>query len=171
MMTERALEADALRAKVEELTLTTVRLKEAQRQLVRSEQMASVGRLSAGLAHEIGNPLAAILGMEDLLLEGGMSAEEQRDFLARMKKETERISGVIRDLLDFARPEGGAADLDERPRAPADVWSVVETFRARANRRSRSRPCVSCSTAAARARARQVALSAQRLTQVLLNVS
>ena len=70
-MTERRLrEEDALRAKVEELTVTTARLTEAQRQLVRSEHMASVGRLSAGLAHEIGNPLAAILGMEDLLLDG-----------------------------------------------------------------------------------------------------
>ena len=73
--------------------------------------MASVGRLSAGLAHEIGNPLAAILGMEDLLLEGGISPEEQRDFLVRMKRETERINGVIRDLLDFARPEEGEPAL------------------------------------------------------------
>src|SRR5438128_1393117 len=76
----------------------------AQRRLVRSERLASVGRLSAGLAHEIGNPIAAILGFQELLLEGGLEEAERRDFLERMKRETERIHRVVRDLLDFARP-------------------------------------------------------------------
>ncbi len=168
-MTERRLrEEDALRAKVEELTLTTARLTEAQRQLVRSEQMASVGRLSAGLAHEIGNPLAAILGMEDLLLEGGMSAEEQRDFLVRMKRETERISGVIRDLLDFARPEGGPPSL-QMPVQPTDVASAVEDVFALVRPQKPFKAGVRLALDADSAPVR-VALSAQRLTQVLLNV-
>jgi two-component system, NtrC family, sensor kinase len=167
-MTERRVhEEDALRAKVEELTLTTARLTEAQRQLVRSEQMASVGRLSAGLAHEIGNPLAAILGMEDLLLEGGMSAEEQRDFLARMKRETERISGVLRDLLDFARPEGGATSVHV-PALPADVASVVRDVFALV-RPQKPFKTVRLALEEEEAPVR-VLLSPQRLTQVLLNV-
>jgi signal transduction histidine kinase len=168
MTDRRVLEADVLRAKVEELILTTSRLQEAQRQLVRSEQMASVGRLSAGLAHEIGNPLAALLGMEDLLLEGGISPEEQRDFLVRMKKETERINGVIRDLLDFARPEGGGATSIRVQAAPTDVASVVHDVFSLVKMQ---KPFKTVRLVVADgSEPANVALSAQRLTQVLLNV-
>lgn len=167
-MTERRLrEEDALRAKVQELTLTTARLTEAQRQLVRSEQMASVGRLSAGLAHEIGNPLAALLGMEDILIDGGLSPEEQRDFLVRMKRETERINGVIHDLLDFARPEGGATSL-RVPAQPADVAGVADDVFALV-RTQKPFKTVRIVLDAGDSPV-HVALSAQRLTQVFLNV-
>ncbi len=80
--------------------------------------MASVGRLAAGLAHEIGNPIAALMGMEDLLLEGGLDPEAQRDFLQRMRRETDRIHVVVRDLLDFARPRGGDPGDGEMAVAP-----------------------------------------------------
>jgi signal transduction histidine kinase len=102
-MTEHLIrEEEALRAKVDEVERATVSLKEAQHRLVRSERLASVGRLAAGLAHEVGNPIAALIGLEDLLLEGGLDPSEQRDFLQRMRKETERISRILRDLLQFA---------------------------------------------------------------------
>jgi len=171
-MTERLVhEEDAMRAKVVELTKTTARLGEARRQLVRSEQLASVGRLSAGLAHEIGNPIAAILGMEDLLLEGGLSPEEQRDFLVRMKSETERISGVLHDLLDFARPEGGAHSA-QMPAAPADVASVAEDVFALVKPQKPFKTVRLALDAEIDANdgPTSVALSAPRLTQVLLNV-
>ncbi len=109
-MAERLMAEEAtLQLKVEELTETARRLTEAQEQLVRSERLASVGRLAAGLAHEIGNPLTALMGMQDLLLDGDPPPETQRDFLRRMRSETERIHGVLRDLLDFARPEHGGS--------------------------------------------------------------
>jgi two-component system, NtrC family, sensor kinase len=110
-MTERLIsEEEALKKKVAEVERATARLTEAQERLVRSERLASVGRLAAGLAHEIGNPIAALIGMEDLLLAGGLSAEESQDFLQRMRKETERVNNILRDLLQFARPtKGGVA--------------------------------------------------------------
>jgi signal transduction histidine kinase len=109
-MTERLIrEEDALRAKIDEVERATVRLKEAQERLIRSERLASVGRLAAGLAHEVGNPIAALLGLEELLLAGGLEASEERDFLLRMRKETERIHSILRDLLQFARPSGNPA--------------------------------------------------------------
>lgn len=106
LMTER-LRADeeALRGKIAEIERATAELKSAQERLVRSERLASVGRLAAGLAHEIGNPIAAILGFQELLLEGGLDPREERDFLERMKRETERVHHVLRDMLDFARPQ------------------------------------------------------------------
>jgi signal transduction histidine kinase len=104
-MTETLIrEEEALRAKIDEVERATVSLKEAQNRLIRSERLASVGRLAAGLAHEVGNPIAALLGLEDLLLEGGLDAAESHDFLQRMRKETERINRILRDLLQFARP-------------------------------------------------------------------
>ncbi|HEX6277043.1 MAG TPA: ATP-binding protein [Polyangiaceae bacterium] len=104
-MTERLLEEEEkLRHKIDEVERATASLRAAQDHLVRSERLASVGRLAAGLAHEIGNPIAAVMGLEDLLLEGGLSEAEQRDFLQRMKRETERIHRILKDLLAFAHP-------------------------------------------------------------------
>jgi signal transduction histidine kinase len=117
-------EEEKLRRKIDELQSATEELKSAQSTLVRSERLASVGRLAAGLAHEIGNPISAILGFEDLLLSGGLEPEEQRDFLERMKKETERIHRVLRQLLDFARP--AAPVRAEQPEAPGSVPDAVE---------------------------------------------
>jgi two-component system NtrC family sensor kinase len=122
-MTEHLIrEEEKLRAKVDEVQRATVSLKEAQDRLIRSERLASVGRLAAGLAHEVGNPIAALLGLEDLLLEGGLDAAEQQDFLQRMRKETERINRILRDLLQFARP-GEAHELASA--AQGDVAEAV----------------------------------------------
>ena len=82
----------------------------AQReQLIRSEKLASVGQLAAGVAHEIGNPLAAILGYVDILRAdaagtGALPDAERRDALDRVKAETQRINRIIRDLLEYSRP-------------------------------------------------------------------
>jgi signal transduction histidine kinase len=121
-MTERLIaEEDKLRKKVDEVEHATLRLKETQQQLVRSERLASVGRLAAGLAHEIGNPIAALMGLEDLLLAGGLEPEEQKDFLQRMRRETERVHRILRDLLAFARP----SREDQDSRHPGDVEAAV----------------------------------------------
>jgi two-component system NtrC family sensor kinase len=168
-MTARLIADEAtLKNKVAELTQTTERLIETQAQLVRSERLASVGRLSAGIAHEIGNPIAAILGMEDLLLDGDLPPETARDFVVRMKRETERIHGVVRDLLDFARPEkveptsGGAAP------EPCHVSEVVEDAIALV------RPQRNFKAIAVETELEEgflcVGLSRARLTQVLLNL-
>lgn len=125
-MTERLrVEEEQLRAKVAEVQRYADDLTRAQERLVRSERLASVGRLAAGLSHEIGNPISAILGFQDLLRMGGLSPEEERDFLERMKKETERIHKVLRDLLDFARPAGKPREQveEERPSSVADAVS------------------------------------------------
>lgn len=159
-------EEAALLLKIDELTETTTRLTQARAQLVRSERMASVGRLGAGLAHEIGNPLAAIMGMHDLLLDGDLPADVQRDFLRRMRGETERIQSVVRDLLDFARPEGaplGDNDADavtDVELVARDVVSLLEPQRPfRAVRIERHLTGAGC-----------VAFAGSRLTQVLLNM-
>ena len=157
-------EEAALILKVEELTQTTTRLTETQAQLVRSERMASVGRLAAGVAHEIGNPISALMGMQDLLLEGQLPPDTQNDFLQRMRRETERIHAVVRDLLDFARPE--ASDSTEAM-GVADVGAVVDDVVALVRPQKSFQDVRVESDVDPSLRARIVAA---RLTQVLLNI-
>jgi len=97
-------EEEQLRQQVLALEHANRRLQAAQQQVVRSAQLASVGRLAAGLAHEVGNPLAALVGLQDLVLTAELAPEEQKDFLVRMRQETERIHRIVQNLLDFSRP-------------------------------------------------------------------
>src|SRR5690606_8077768 len=115
-------EEEALRHQIEEVQRATDQLRSAQDTVVRSERLASVGRLAAGLAHEIGNPISALLGLQDLLLEGELTPEEQRDFVQRMKRETSRVHNILRDLLQFARPGVERPELS----APGDVGAAVD---------------------------------------------
>ena len=90
-------------ARVQQLEQTTHDLTAAQNQVVRSERLATVGRLSAGIAHEVGNPLAAIVGLTDVLQTGGLSEAEVKDFASRIGREAQRIHRTVRELLDYAR--------------------------------------------------------------------
>lgn len=79
-------------------------LKQAQEELLRTEKLASIGRFAAGVAHEVGNPLGAILGYTSILQRGGIERQEEKDYLNRIEKEIERINRIVRELLDFSRP-------------------------------------------------------------------
>lgn len=77
---------------------------EIEEQLRRNDRLVAVGQLSAGLAHEIRNPLASISGSVQLLLEGGsMSAHDQR-LLEIVLREVGRLNLLLSDFLRFARP-------------------------------------------------------------------
>ena len=110
----------ALQDRLEDLQRTTAELTTAQEQLVRSARLAAVGRLSAGVAHEIGNPLAGIRGLLDLMQTGDLDPEEEKEFIGRIQGEAERIHHTIRDLLDFSRnePEPSWAGREPRPILP-----------------------------------------------------
>lgn len=85
-------------------------LENTRDELVRSERMASVGHLAAGVAHEIGNPLGAVIGYLELLkrdVPGGMP----RDLVDRTANEAGRIDRLVRELLDFAAPAGGNSEI------------------------------------------------------------
>ena len=85
----------------ERLNHMTERLLDMQGQLVRAEKMASIGHLSAGIAHEVGNPLSAIGTYLDVL----QRRESDRDVLAALRREVDRIDGIVRGLIAYARPQ------------------------------------------------------------------
>jgi two-component system NtrC family sensor kinase len=74
-----------------------------QAKLAHSEKMATIGRLVSGVAHEVNNPLAAILGFTDLLLENPAVPEAAREDLQIILHETQRTKDIVQDLLSFAR--------------------------------------------------------------------
>jgi PAS domain S-box-containing protein len=74
-----------------------------QAKLAHSEKMATIGRLVSGVAHEVNNPLAAILGFTDLLLENPEVPPSAREDLQIILQETQRTRVIVQDLLSFAR--------------------------------------------------------------------
>jgi two-component system sensor histidine kinase PilS (NtrC family) len=89
--------------------LTELRRLEAQSR--RSERLAMVGQLAAGIAHEIRNPLASISGSIELLRQGPSASDDDRTLMAIVHREVQRLNVLIGDLLDYANP---------RPRQPVD---------------------------------------------------
>ncbi|MEO7730636.1 MAG: histidine kinase dimerization/phospho-acceptor domain-containing protein, partial [Kofleriaceae bacterium] len=82
--------------------LTELRRLEVQSR--RSERLATVGQLAAGVAHEIRNPLASISGSIELLRQGPVASEDDRMLMAIVHREIQRLNELIGDLLDYANP-------------------------------------------------------------------
>jgi len=94
----------------------TRRLSEAQRQLYQSDKLASVGRLAAGVAHEINNPLTGVLTYSSYLLKRTVDRPELKEDLEVIVRETKRCREIVKGLLDFARqssPEKRPRDVNE----------------------------------------------------------
>jgi len=85
-------------------------LEAAQEALIRSERLAGVGRMAAGVAHEVGNPLSAVLGYVDLMTQEDLAPEVHVDILERTRTELERIDRTIQSLLGYARQGTGACE-------------------------------------------------------------
>ena len=86
---------------VRSLDETNRELIEARSELIDAEKMAGVGRLAAGIAHEIGNPLGAIIGYVDVAeMRGG-----EGEWIEGVRRESKRIDRIVRGLLDYARPK------------------------------------------------------------------
>ena len=77
-------------------------LRKTQEQLLQSEKMSAVGQLIAGVAHELNNPLTAILGYAQLLETEGLNSRAQ-DFVSKLFKQAQRTHRVVQNLLSFAR--------------------------------------------------------------------
>jgi two-component system, NtrC family, sensor histidine kinase HydH len=104
----------------ENLAETNRRLEEAQAEARRSERLAALGQLSAGLAHEIRNPLGVIKGSAEMLTQKLAKADPLATELAGyISTETNRLSSLVTRFLDFARPLH--ADL-----VPGEIGAVLD---------------------------------------------
>ena len=95
------------------------RLEKAQRKLIAAERLASIGQLSAGVAHEINNPLGTVLLYAHLLLKQLRADDPRRSDLEMIVSEATRCRNIVRGLLDFARQSRVS-------RAPTDLAPLIE---------------------------------------------
>ncbi len=104
----------------ERLAETNRRLEQAQAEARRSERLAALGQLSAGLAHEIRNPLGVIKGSAEMLTQKLQASDElARELAGYISTEVNRLSALVTEFLDFARP------LHAQPH-PADLTALLD---------------------------------------------
>ena len=96
-----------------------------QERTLRTEKMASLGRLAAGVAHEVGNPLGAINGYVHLLSRRA-SDSESLGMLRDLGREAARVDRIMRGMLDYARPRRSAASLVMLPGSVSRVTSFLK---------------------------------------------
>ena len=112
-------------ATIASLHAANLELRKTQEALVRSEKLATVGHLAAGMAHELGNPLAAVLGYLELL-QSDLPAGSQRDLAGYALKEIGRIDGLVRELLDYAAPSRGLAERFDPSAVLREALSLLQ---------------------------------------------
>lgn len=157
-----AAERARLAEKVRDLERANAELVRARESLFRAEQLATLGRLASGVAHEVGNPLGAITGYVELARARLRTAPNPpvEDLVARVGAEAQRIDAIVRELLDFARPAPLAL-------APVDVARAVDAAVRLAQVQARFKDV---EVEIAPAPPLRVRADERRLAQVLLNL-
>ncbi len=132
---ELVLERDRLLREIESWNRTlemrvqekTLELKKIQAEIVQTEKMSTLGYISAGMAHEIRNPLNSI-GLYVQLLKGGLDDPERVDFLEKIETEVRRIDGILRKLMDAVkRPRYHLQQVS----IPRIIDSLIDLFQPR----------------------------------------
>ncbi len=118
---------ELLAENVRSLERTNRDLVEASNQLVRSARLASVGTLASGIAHEVGNPLSAIIGFVDLAKHRLARGEQDPELLEAVMEEAHRIDRIVRSLLNYARPRDEVARPFDATVVLARVRDLLET--------------------------------------------
>ena len=154
---------DRVEARTSELKTTNKRLEDMTRQLVMSEKLAAIGEITAGVAHEINNPIAVIQGnLEVLKAIIGDKAKDAETELRLIDEQTDRVSQIVTRLLQFARPDeySGAEASSSPGEAVASCLPLIKHLL------KKNEIVFSCDDKATLA----VAMSRTELQQVLVNL-
>lgn len=131
-------------AGVIELIQDITPLKEMEKRLRRSLAAARVGAVAAGVAHQIGNPLATVsAAIERLYSLGAAKQETYARYLRQIETESDRAVKIIRSLIDLARRVGGTPERADETDSPSDIrgW-IMEAADAVAESRGAPRDCI-----------------------------
>lgn len=128
MMMTMAENRAALESQLTALEQANTQLQQTQDSLIRAEKLASVGALAAGVAHEIGNPLAVISGYTEVLMDEANDAlsgepldpQMTNELLGHIQNQLDRIQVIIRQLLDYSR------DDSQYPPEPVSLDGVIK---------------------------------------------
>ncbi len=115
---QRLLDRELLRL-LNQSRESLVNLKRLQAQITESEKLASIGQLVGGAAHELNNPIAAMMGYSDLLRIPALNPE-QHDLAAKIGQHVRRTKSLVASLLSFAKQ--GPATM-----APVDLNTMLRT--------------------------------------------
>jgi signal transduction histidine kinase len=115
---QRLLDRELLRL-LNQSQESIVNLKRLQAQITESEKLASIGQLVGGAAHELNNPIAAMMGYSDLLLNTSLDSHQQ-DLVSKIGQHVRRTKSLVASLISFAKP--GSAVM-----APLDLTTILRT--------------------------------------------
>jgi signal transduction histidine kinase/ActR/RegA family two-component response regulator len=127
--TVAAVGNDEITALTREFDTMARRVREDEAKLVQSEKLSAVGRVVSGIAHELNNPLAAILHFADNLLREDTHSSDDREMLLSVATQARRARAIVRDLLSFVRARTQrqeAADIQEVVRHAVEAAAPVE---------------------------------------------
>jgi len=126
MVRRIALDKEKLQQTIRSLEQSNSELKQAQNDIIRAEKMASVGRLTAGIAHEIGNPIGIVMGYMELLGQDDVTDDERSEFLTRAENEISRIDVIIKQLLNYSRTSDYQSETVSVHQVVRDTLEIVK---------------------------------------------
>ena len=127
MAEELAHRQKHLEDQLKQLAEINAELTKTRDQLIISEKLASVGKLAAGVAHEIGNPLSIVNGYLEMVSRSSRLEAKEKDMLSRMDGELKRINQIIRELIDYARPPIGELQFVDINMVISETLKLMET--------------------------------------------
>jgi len=118
-----------VRKQMDSLEMLNQRLTSIRDQLIHTDRLAYLGRVTAGVAHEIGNPLGSIYGYLEVLKGSAEDPETWKDVIGRLESEAGRIDSIMKELLNFSRPQPEASQSVKLSTLVAECIENLESQR------------------------------------------
>ena len=125
---QQRLQQEKLQETAQRLTEVNADLQKSFESLRRAERLSALGRLSAGLAHEIRNPLSVITGGLEIIGRPKLDPQQREEFVGRVKTEVAHLNTMLTHFLEFARPRPPQLQSTDAQRLMEEIGSLVSEF-------------------------------------------